>query len=180
MRFGISETLPRKRTWRLQGLVALWLALALIAPLPALSQAPAAMPPVPLTRLDGTPMRATDWLGRPLVVNIWATWCPPCRIEMPSLQRLSALIEPSGARVVALSLDTDRNLVREFVLKYGIELPVGIATTPATATEALGATALPLTLYVAADGRIVGRHFGQRDWAEEWAVRDVKQHLLTR
>ena len=97
---------------------------------------------------------------------------------MPSLQRLAALIEPSGARVVALSLDTDHNLVREFVLKYRIELPVGIAATPGTATAALGATALPLTLYVAADGRIVGRHFGQRDWSEESAVRDVKQHLL--
>lgn len=138
------------------------------------------MPAIALTKLDGTPMRATDWLGRPLVVNIWATWCPPCRTEMPSLQRLSALIEPSGARVVALSLDTDPNLVREFVLKYGIELPVAIATAPGAATEALGATALPLTLYVAANGRIVGRHFGQRDWAEESAVRDVRLRLLAR
>ncbi|MDT3670054.1 MAG: TlpA disulfide reductase family protein [Aromatoleum sp.] len=148
--------------------------------MPALSRGPGSLPAVALTKLDGTPMRATDWLGRPLVVNIWATWCPPCRTEMPSLQRLSALIDPSGARVVALSLDTDPNLVREFVLKYGIELPVAIAMSPGAATEALGATALPLTLYVAADGRIVGRHFGQRDWAEESAVRDVRQRLLAR
>ncbi|WP_332671748.1 TlpA family protein disulfide reductase [Aromatoleum sp.] len=180
MRLGISGTPPRKRPWLPKGLVALGLALALIAPLPARSREPASMPAVPLTRLDGTAMRATDWLGRPLVVNIWATWCPPCRTEMPSLQRLSALIEPSGARVVALSLDTDLNLVREFVLKYGIALPIGVATTPGSATDALGATALPLTLYVAPDGRIVGRHFGQRNWAEESAVRDVKQRLLAR
>lgn len=180
MRPGIPETLPRPRTWLPKGLIAFGLALALIAPLPALSREPKSMPAVALTQLDGTPMRATDWLGRPLVVNIWATWCPPCRTEMPSLQRLAALIEPSGARVVALSLDTDHNLVREFVLKYGIELPVAIATTPGTASEALGATALPLTLYVAADGRIVGRHFGQRDWGDESAVRDVKQRLLAK
>jgi len=180
MRPGIPETLPCTRTWFPKGLIALGLSLALIAPQPALSRGPESMPAVALTKLDGTPMRATDWLGRPLVVNIWATWCPPCRTEMPSLQRLSALIEPSGARVVALSLDTDHNLVREFVLKYGIELPVAIATSPGAATDALGATALPLTLYVAADGRIVGRHFGQRDWAEESAVRDVGQRLLAR
>lgn len=175
---GIPETLSRTRTSLLKGLIGLGLTLGLFAPLPALSRAPVSLPAIALTKLDGTTMRATEWLGRPLVVNIWATWCPPCRTEMPSLQRLAALIEPSGASVVALSLDTDHNLVREFVLKYGIELPVGIAANPATATEALGATALPLTLYVTADGRIVGRHFGQRDWAEDSAVSDVKQRLL--
>lgn len=180
MRPGIPQTLPLTRTRLPKGLIALGLALALTVPLPALSRGPESMPAVALTKLDGAPMRMTEWLGRPLVVNIWATWCPPCRTEMPSLQRLSALIEPSGAQVVALSLDTDHNLVREFVLKYGIELPVAIATAPRIATEALGATALPLTLYVTADGRVVGRHFGQRDWADESALRDVKQRLLAR
>lgn len=180
MRPGLPPALPRTRTRLAKGLIALGLALALIAPLPALSRGPGAMPAIPLTKLDGTPMSATDWLGRPLVVNIWATWCPPCRSEMPSLQRLSALLESSGVQVVALSLDTDLNLVREFVLKYRIGLPIGIATTPGSATDALGATALPLTLYVAPDGRILGRHFGQRDWAAASAVRDVKERLLGR
>ena len=55
-----------------------------------------------------------------------------------------------------------------------------IANAPGSASDALGATALPLTLYVGADGRILGRHYGQRDWSEAAAVRDVKQHLLAK
>jgi len=133
-----------------------------------------------MVKLDGSPLSVAEWLGKPTVVNVWATWCPPCRTEMPSLQRLGEMLEPSGIRVVTLSVDTDQNLVREFVLKYGIKLPVGIATSPSQTMTSLAAMALPLTLYVGADGRILGQHFGQRDWAEDVAVNEVKQYLLTR
>jgi len=136
------------------------------------------IPSVPLVKLDGSAANLDDWGGKPLVVNIWATWCPPCREEMPSLQRLSELLAPSGIGVVALSLDDDHNLVREFALKYAIKLPVGIAASPGSAGAALGAAALPLTLYVGADGRILGRHLGPRDWADERVVRELKAKLL--
>jgi thiol-disulfide isomerase/thioredoxin len=137
-----------------------------------------ALPAIPLVRLDGTALPIAEWLGKPAVVNIWATWCPPCRTEMPSLQNLSGILEPAGIRVMALSVDTDQNLVREFVLKYGIRLPVGIATSPSQAMASLGAFALPLTLYVGADGRILGQHLGQRDWADDAAVREITRTLL--
>jgi thiol-disulfide isomerase/thioredoxin len=136
------------------------------------------MPAIPLVRLDGSPMSSDEWLGKPLVVNVWATWCPPCRTEMPSLQKLGKLLEPSGIGVVALSVDSDQNLVREFVLKYRIDLPVGIAAFPNQAMASLDAFALPLTLYVGADGRIVGRHVGQRDWGEESVARELRETLL--
>lgn len=164
---------------RAQSVLAL--ALVLISPTAAHAERePSFLPAVSLVRLDGSVMSAAEWIGTPLVVNVWATWCPPCRTEMPSLQRLSELLGPGGIRVVALSMDTDHNLVREFVLKYGISLPVGIASAPDRANAALGASALPLTLYVAADGRIVGRHLGQRDWADDSVVRELKQRLVGR
>lgn len=151
--------------------------------IPAVEQAraggpPASMPALPLTDLDGQAIRSQDWLGgRPAVVNLWATWCAPCRTEMPSLQRLGALLAPDGIRVLALAVDRDHNLVREFVLKYGITLPVSIADSPSQAMAALGAIALPQTLYVGADGRILGSHLGQRDWTEAATVRDVRNHF---
>jgi len=137
-----------------------------------------ALPAIPLVKLDGAALPIAEWLGKPAVVNIWATWCPPCRTEMPSLQQLAGILEPAGIRVMALSVDTDQNLVREFVLKYGIRLPVGIATSPSQAMASLGAFALPLTLYIGADGRILGQHVGQRDWADDAAVREIKRTLI--
>ncbi|MBD5804871.1 Thiol-disulfide oxidoreductase ResA [Azoarcus sp. Aa7] len=136
------------------------------------------MPALQLTGLEGGTIRSQDWLkGRPAVVNLWATWCAPCRTEMPSLQRLEALLAPDGIRVLALSVDSDHNLVREFVLKYGITLPVSIANSPSQAMVAVGAVALPQTLYVGADGRILGSHLGQRDWADPMTVREVRSRF---
>ncbi len=139
------------------------------------AETPASMPALQLTGLEGGAIRSQDWLdGRPAVLNLWATWCAPCRTEMPSLQRLEALLAPEGIRVLALSVDSDHNLVREFVLKYGITLPVSIANSPSQAMAALGVIALPQTLYVGADGRILGSHLGQRDWADPATVREVR------
>jgi thiol-disulfide isomerase/thioredoxin len=147
------------------------------SPLAAAGLSPVVLPTVPLVRLDGSAASSAEWAGKPLVLNLWATWCAPCRTEMPSLQRLGNLLEPAGARVVALSVDSDHNLVREFVLKYGITLPIGIALAPSAATAAFGASALPLTLYFGADGRLIGRHLGQRDWTDPAVVRELKQQL---
>lgn len=148
------------------------------APPTSAAETPALMPALQLTDLDGRAIHSLDWLkGGPAVVNLWATWCAPCRTEMPSLQRLETLLAPAGIRVLALSIDTDHNLVREFVLKYGITLPVSIANSPSQAMTALGAVALPQTLYVGADGRILGSHLGQRDWAEPATVREVRSRF---
>lgn len=140
-------------------------------------QADARFPSIPLVSLDTTSTSSDQWRGKPSVINIWATWCPPCRTEMPSLQKLSELLQPEGIRVVALSIDNDQNLVREFVLKYGISMPVAIADSPNQAMSALKAFALPLTLYVGADGRVIDQYLGPRDWASDDVVRELKLKL---
>ncbi|WP_286164341.1 TlpA disulfide reductase family protein [Azoarcus sp. DN11] len=179
------ETLPAKvriaSLWKRISRTVVILALAaLLTTAAELASAgpPASMPALSLTSLDGAAVRSQDWLGgRPTVVNIWATWCAPCRTEMPSLQRLETLLAPDGIRVLALSVDTDHNLVREFLLKYGIKLPVSIADSPSQTMSALGVVALPQTLYVGADGRILGSHLGQRDWADPATVREVRSRF---
>ncbi len=132
---------------------------------------------VPMTTLVGEAATTEAWMGEPLVLNIWATWCPPCRVEMPALDRLSGMLAPDGIRVAALSVDEDANLVREFVLKYELGLPIAIAESVDEAMKALGVMALPLTLYVDADGRIVDRYLGERDWADEAVAREVRKAL---
>lgn len=137
-----------------------------------------AMPAIELVRTGGGLANTEQWLGKPLVINVWATWCPPCRTEMPSLVKLSKLLAPSGIKVYALSVDSDPDLARDFIRRYDIDLPIGVAANPGQAMAAFDAYALPLTLYVSADGRIVGRHVGMRDWADEGIVRELRALLL--
>lgn len=168
---GMPETIIRAMNLTLATLL-------LCLPQVTLAAGKELIPAISMVKLDGSQLSVAEWLGKPTIVNVWATWCPPCRTEMPSLQRLGEMLEPSGIRVAALSVDNDQNLVREFALKYAIKLPIGIATSPSQALTSLGAMALPLTLYVGTDGRILGQHLGQRDWANEAVVREVKQILL--
>lgn len=170
-RLGMPETIIRAVNLTLATLL-------LCLPQVPLATGKELIPAISMVKLDGSPLSVAEWLGKPTIVNVWATWCPPCRTEMPSLQRLGEMLEPSGIRVAALSVDNDQNLVREFALKYAIKLPIGIAASPSQALTSLGAMALPLTLYVGTDGRILGQHLGQRDWANEAVVQEVKQILL--
>lgn len=180
--YGVSTQARRPSNWPYILLLFATAAL-LLAPVTGSARegATAFLPRIPLSSLAGGAVLAPDWLeGKPAVVNVWATWCPPCRTEMPSLQRLAALLEPQGIRVLALSVDSDHNLVREFGLKYGITLPIAIANSPSEAMASIKVDALPLTLYVGADGRILGRHIGQRDWSDDAVVREVRQRFAVR
>lgn len=144
------------------------------------STTPSELPTVPMTNLDGSATTTDAWRGGPMVLNVWATWCPPCRVEMPSLTGLRDKLASDQIRVVALSVDDDQHLVREFMLKHGIDLPVGISTSPADAMTTLGVAGIPLTLYVDAKGRIVDRYVGERDWSKEEVVSEVRTKLLRR
>lgn len=144
--------------------------------------APKFAPPSTITALDldGKPTTLATLLKGPTVLNIWATWCPPCRTEMPSLEAMQAVLAPEGIQVLALSVDTDHNLVREFVLKYRLTLPIGIATEPDQAVKAMDIVGLPSTIYLDAAGREVARHVGQRDWASPEAIAEARRHLRAR
>lgn len=132
------------------------------------------LPALELAGLDRPPLRLADLRGRVVVLNVWATWCPPCRAEMPSLQRLQAQLDPARYAVVALSVDQDANLVREFVLRYALEIPVYLDGADAAAVTALGVTGYPTTFVVAPDGRVADRVAGERVWDDAAEVARVR------
>lgn len=124
-----------------------------------------------LSTLDGRRLRVADLRGEVVLVNVWATWCGPCRAEMPDLVRLHEAYRGRGFRVVAISVDEPRHhdgadplpAVREFVRAYG--LPFDVAMAPADLEARLGAIeSIPMSYLVGRDGRIVRVYEGARSF----------------
>ncbi len=121
------------------------------------------LPSVELPLLNGGNYLFTE-KSTPCLINFWATWCPPCRAEMAALNRLSADYAARGLGVVAVSVDEDANLVREFVRKEALTLPVLLDRGSKLATSAFGVRALPTSLLVNGQARVSAVWLGERDW----------------
>ena len=105
--------------------------------------------------LTGDSISVAD-LGAPVLVNLWATWCPPCRDEMPFLQELHERYGGEGLRIVGISSDGPRDLeaVRRFVAETGLEFDIALDPSGAT-LDLFRVFGLPATYVADADGRIV-------------------------
>lgn len=122
-----------------------------------------ALPAVELPLLNGGNYLFTE-KSTPCLINFWATWCTPCRAEMAALNRLHADYAARGLSVIAVSVDEDANLVREFVRKEALTLPVLLDRGSKLATSAFGVRALPTSLLVNGQARVSAVWLGERDW----------------
>ncbi len=133
-----------------------------------------ALPAVRVDALDGGTMRLPeDFAGRPLLVNVWASWCGPCIEEMPELDRYARAQGDAGVQVLGLALD-DPQAVREFLQRIPVRYPLAIdAPGPADAGVRLGNPkgVLPYTILVSADGRLLKQKIGPFEHGEidRWA-----------
>jgi thiol-disulfide isomerase/thioredoxin len=112
------------------------------------------------------PASLAAYRGKPLIVNLWATWCGPCVKEMPSLAKLAEALKSQGVAVVAISEDRGGKFVVDPFLKdHAISgLDIYLDKTMSTGKALKGSTILPMTVMINADGDEVGRVFGDRDW----------------
>lgn len=133
---------------------------------------------VAFTDPQGAEHRLADWRGRHLVVNFWATWCAPCRKEMPALDALQARY--GGGRFAVLTIATGRNTlpgIDKFFTEAGVKnLPVLLDAKSALARDS-GVFGLPVTLILDPEGREIGRMVGEADWAGASAVALVEALL---
>jgi thiol-disulfide isomerase/thioredoxin len=143
---------------------------------PAPLRAGADFPPLALPRLDDNPAAEARPPGRPALVVFWATWCPPCREEMPSLQRLSDAFGADRLAVVGVSVDDDANLAREFLLRHGIRFPI-LLDADREQSRRLQVPGFPTAVLVDGDGRIAAVIVGGRDWATEASVAELERLL---
>jgi thiol-disulfide isomerase/thioredoxin len=118
---------------------------------------------VGLTALDGEPFALHSLVGRVVILNFWATWCVPCRDEMPALERLAQSERDRGLVVVAVAADTKREDVLEFVNRGKFTFPI-VMQPRNRASEVFGVRALPTTFVLDPSGAVVGVGFGPREW----------------
>ena len=146
---------------------ALQAAVDATAPAPPAGVTPAkpgeAMPPISLPDLHGQVQALPGiYAGRPLLINVWASWCGPCIDEMPELQRFANSQGAAGTQVIGLALDTPE-AIKDFLTRVPVDYPSLVDTPgPADASVWLGNRkgVLPYSVLVAADGKIVKQKIG--------------------
>lgn len=122
-----------------------------------------AFPLITLTTGTGAQVGVESMRGKLVVLNIWATWCSPCRKEMPALERLSRELDPRRFAVIGLSTDRDRWLAQEFLLKNGISF-ANFFDSDGDVARRLELKVYPETFLISPDGKLVRRVPGLREW----------------
>jgi len=122
-----------------------------------------AFPSVSLATGSGEHVDVETLRGRMVVLNVWATWCSPCRKEMPALERLSHELDPRRFAVIGLSTDRDRWLAEEFLLKNGITF-ANFFDPDGRVAQRLQLKVYPETFLIAPDGTLIRRVPGLREW----------------
>lgn len=127
---------------------------------------------------DGQPMSLVDFRGKQVLLNIWATWCGPCREEMPTLDRLQTRLGGPDFQVVALSIDREGvDVVRDFYAELDLQaLRIYVDTSTMTPIN-LNVLGVPSTLLLDENGREIGRYLGPAEWDGEAVVSAIREQL---
>jgi len=122
--------------------------------------------PVPefsLTSLSGEEVSISDYRGKVVFLNFWATWCPPCRAEMPSMQEVYERWEDKDFEMVAVNLREDNKTVEKYMEEGGYTFPV-LMDKEGQIGGLFGVTGIPTTFMVDKEGRLIARLVGTREW----------------
>ena len=139
---------------------------------------PRVLPTLRFADEKGHAMTLQDFRGKVVLLNLWATWCPPCREEMPTLDRLQARLGGPGFEVVAVSIDRDGlPAVQEFYLQTGIKQLRVYLDKSGEASANLGVVGLPTTLLIDRESREIGRKIGPAEWDSPEAVTLIQGYL---
>lgn len=133
------------------------------------------VPDVVFSDKDGRQMSLEQWRGRVVLLNLWATWCAPCRKEMPALARLQSEMGSKDFEVVALSVDRKGlEASSSFLIETGATALNVYNDKSAEAVDTLDAIGLPATLLIDRQGREIGRLLGPAEWDSPEAVTLIK------
>ncbi len=129
-----------------------------------------------LDRLSGGQMAMADLTGKFVFLNFWATWCPPCREEMPSMEVLHNSLPDAPFQIVAVNVREDRGTVAPFIEEFGYTYPILLDTQGLLATN-YGVRGIPTTFFIGPDGNVLGMLVGTRMW-DEPEIMDGMQRIV--
>jgi thiol-disulfide isomerase/thioredoxin len=132
--------------------------------------------PFELATLDGKVVKSSELAGKVVLVNFWATWCGPCKEEMPSLARLQKQLDPKDFVMLTVTTDLQRQGIAHFLSQLGVSLPV-LFDEDQEVSRSFMVRGLPTTIVIARDGTLVGRAVGPRAWDSPEAV-SVMRHVM--
>lgn len=132
------------------------------------------IPELSVRNIDGQPVSLQDLAGKPLVINLWATWCPPCRREMPVLAAAQAA-NPE-IRFVFVNQGEGQLLVEKFLAQQQLSLDNNLLDTGGRLGQAVGSLSLPTTLFYSADGLLKNNHLGELSQA---SLKHALRHIST-
>jgi len=149
------------------------------SPLPfARASSPKPVPALELEDARGAKRTLADFRGKVVLLNVWATWCEPCRQEMPALDRLQAELGGPGFQVVALSVDQQgADIAQRFFREIGVKSLEFYIDPSARAAFRLDAPGLPVSLLIDRQGREVGRKLGAAEWDSREVVEDLRRRI---
>ncbi len=190
----ILEAAPMRAAWALAGLFVLALSAAGVYVSFRSTAAPPARPQGDFVmRIHETPRALAElafedgagrgrslsqWQGKVVLLNVWATWCAPCREEMPALDRLQRKLGGRDFEVLALSIDSQgAGPVKRFYEELGIRSLAVYVDPSMRATATLGAVGVPTTLLIDRQGREIGRRTGPAEWDGPQAVRMFEEYV---
>lgn len=130
-----------------------------LAPVPGTPPAPA----FDLKDAQNRPQRLADYLGKPIILNFWATWCPPCREEMPSMQRAHEALSKEGIAVIGINVGDDAEAIGNFLDEVQVDFPLPMDPDYKVA-QSYPLKGLPTTYVIDPKGRLVYAALGERAW----------------
>lgn len=143
--------------------------------------APVALTPFIFTDGTGAARTLAEWQGKVVLLNLWATWCVPCRAEMPALDALQRELGSKDFEVVALNTDFgDLTKARKFLAEIKVTGLALYQDPGARASSVLAVIGLPTTILIGRDGREIGRLVGPAEWGSAEAKRLVKAVVAVR
>jgi peroxiredoxin len=135
-----------------------------------------AAPDFELRDVDGKLHRLADYRGKVVILNFWATWCPPCRYEMPSMERARKKIEGENMVILAVDVGEDEDTIFSFIANYEVHFPL-LMDQEAKTIKSYPVIGLPTTYIIDPQGNVTHRVVGSREWDDD-ALLDKLRQLL--